>query len=236
MKYLFLFASFLLGLFPLFIHAAAIQVTPTRINLDNNAAIATLGLSNKASTPSMIQIQITHWTQTGDQDVYVPSTDLIVSPPIMSIAPGKSQLIRIALRKNSEQRNEEDAYRIYVQEIPKYHPANMPGVAFALRFGIPIFIAPTVAVKHVLEWKTEKLANNNLQLLVMNSSNTHVQFTHLTLMDASTHKSLISQDVFVYLLPHQSKEWLFKLSSNPGQNIEVHAISDWGILLAKINA
>jgi len=215
--------------------AAAIQVTPTRINLANDAPIATLNLSNKASTSTMLQIQTTHWSQTDGQDVYVTSNDLIVSPPIMTIDPGKSQLIRIALRKNGVPHSEEETFRIFVQEIPKYHPANTPGVEFALRFGIPVFISPTVSVTHTLQWKTKRLSDNNLQLSVINLSNTHIQVTHLNIINPDTHKTLASQDVFVYLLPHQSKKWAFKLNATPNKNAEVSANTDWGVLSTNIS-
>jgi fimbrial chaperone protein len=214
------------------VQATALQITPTRINLSHNTPVATLSLNNKSSTTSMLHIESMQWTQSAGHSVYTPTQDIIVSPPIMSIEPGKSQLIRIALRKNNAVISEEKSYRIFIQEIPKYRPENTPGVAFALRFGIPVFVLPTAAITHNLQWKL-KSAHHHLQLEVMNTNNTHIQFTHLDLLEPTTHRSLVSEDVFVYLLPHQSKRWTYKIT-DLNKKIEVNARTDWGPVSAMV--
>jgi len=210
---------------PPFLLAAAIQVTPIRIHLNETMPIATLTLVNKASTPIMLETQSTHWTQKSGEDVYTPTKALIVSPPIISLEPGKSQLVRVALR-HQEVLTEEDAFRIFVQEIPQYHVGNAPGVEFALRFGIPAFIAP-IHPTYSLEWHTA-VKKGMLKLKVINNSNTHIQFTHLDLINPESQKLLDSQSVFIYLLPHQSKTWEFKLKTFPHNALLIHAATDHG--------
>jgi fimbrial chaperone protein len=215
--------------------AAAVQITPIRVNLSPQTPIATLNLVNKASTPIMLETQTAHWTQKGGDDVYEPSQALIVSPPIISLEPGKAQLIRVALRNKNSAKTEEDAFRIFIQEIPKYHPSHTPGVDFALRFGVPAFIAPLDPIKHNLQWQTKRLAKGELQLRLINVSQGHIQLTHIKLLDPKTQKTLLSENIFIYLLPQQSKTWTFKLNTPLSKTLTVNAETDWGSLEAAIN-
>jgi fimbrial chaperone protein len=43
-------------------------------------------------------VQLFAWSQDAGQDILQPTTDLLVSPPVFTVQPGQSQLLRIALR------------------------------------------------------------------------------------------------------------------------------------------
>lgn len=65
----------------------------------------------------MVQLEAMAWNKAQGQDIYTPTTDLIAAPPIFTVPPGGTQIVRIGLRRAPDPQREL-AYRVYFQEIP----------------------------------------------------------------------------------------------------------------------
>src|SRR3954469_12713448 len=79
--------------------ASSFQVDPVNITLASGRQTASLTLRNTDSAPVSVRVLAFRWTQDNGADVYTPSKDVIVSPPIFTVAAGSTQLIRLGLIK-----------------------------------------------------------------------------------------------------------------------------------------
>jgi fimbrial chaperone protein len=120
--------------------AAAITVSPTRIELSAQRPVATLEVRNEGNESVTMQLERTAWTQEGGVDVYSSSAALIATPSVFELAPHGRQVLRVALRDGSP-RTEERAYRLYADEVSVSELASS-GLRMALRIGIPVFAVP----------------------------------------------------------------------------------------------
>jgi len=212
-------------------YANALEVSPIRIYLDNKNPIGTLYLTNKSHDKVYLQLESKHWEQTFGKDYYSSTNKIIISPPILTISPGESQLVRVALR-SKEKFDDEDAYRLYIQEVPHYQNENT-GISFNLRVGIPIFIEPNAVSDKKLQWKVT-VKNRMLDVSITNISHYHCQLVYLDVRNAKNKAILISQNVFMYLLPKQVKHFIFPLKTRLDEYVNVETKSDWGSLHSQV--
>ena len=95
-----------------------------------------------------------------------PTTELLASPPIRTIAAGASQVMRLVLRRPAKGR--EASYRILLDQIP---PPAAPGtVRIALRLSIPIFVEPLERAAPHLQWRVEA-SLGQAELVAVNDGN-----------------------------------------------------------------
>ena len=73
------------------------------------------------------------------KEVLKETKDLTVTPVMFKIAPGKSQLVRIAI-KNKMYSVMEDGYRVSVKELPKKVNAEGARVQLVTEFKVPVSI------------------------------------------------------------------------------------------------
>lgn len=73
------------------------------------------------------------------KEVLKETKDLTVTPVMFKIAPGKSQLVRIAI-KNKMYSVMEDGYRVSVRELPKKINAEGARVQLVTEFKVPVSI------------------------------------------------------------------------------------------------
>jgi fimbrial chaperone protein len=126
--------------------AQSLSVLPVNIFLSPGEKATTLTVTNQGTSPTTIQIRAFAWNQQGDDDQLTASDQVVVSPPLASIAPGASQVVRLILRQTPKGR--EATYRILLDQIPP--PAEAGVVHIVLRMSIPIFAEPmTRALPHV---------------------------------------------------------------------------------------
>jgi fimbrial chaperone protein len=126
--------------------AQALSVLPVNIFLASGQSATTLTVTNQGNSKTSVQIRAFAWNQQGDDDRLTTSDEVVVSPPIASIAPGANQVIRLILRRPPQGR--EATYRILLDQIPP--PAEAGVVHVVLRLSIPIFALPgTRALPHV---------------------------------------------------------------------------------------
>ena len=98
---------------------------------------------------------------------------MIVNPPIFKLAPGESQLVRLASRMGPP-RDNEAAYRVVFSEVPpKDAPRSEPGFRIALAMDIPVYLEPAAAAAPAaIQWNAERTATG-LRLRASNPGNMH---------------------------------------------------------------
>lgn len=161
--------------------AGLVGVSPVRVSLDDTTRSAVVEISNLGDAPMGIQVDTVSWQQDADgQNVHEPTNDLLAFPPIFTIAPGETQLVRIG-QTNEPSAAREQAYRVYFTELPlsETGPGDGIGLTMRLRLGVPVFalpIAPSQPELRIVETTTD---DDGLRVSLYNSGNAHVLLSDL---------------------------------------------------------
>lgn len=138
---------------------ARLNIAPLRLELDAVKTGATVMLTNTSSRPLAVQTRLFAWSQEAGEDRYAPSSALTVSPSIISIAPGATQIVRV-LRTSAASPGEK-RFRLAVDQLPDPTLAKSGEAEARLRFTLPVFIDRDKAEPAALTWR---LAGGQLQL------------------------------------------------------------------------
>jgi fimbrial chaperone protein len=199
--------------------AASFEVNPVRMDLSQTARTSSLTIRNTSADPVVIQASVVTWTQAEGKDVYAATKEILVTPPIITIPPGKEQILRAGLRRNPDPRTEL-AYRIYLQEAPPPPQPGFQGLQVALRIGLPLFVQPTQGpAQAALVWNLTRGSDGALRLELRNDGNAHIQVSEVQLMPKGTDEVIGTQSSLTYLLPKQSHAWDFKIASDNAQKV-----------------
>ena len=193
--------------------AAEWDVDPVRLELSPDKQNAALIVRNESDQPTSIQIQAVAWSQLGGKDVYTPTRELLVSPPIVTIAPKSDQVIRVALRRPADP-SSELTYRVNLQELPQQPAPGFTGVQMALRIGLPVFVKPQQGeAKANMTWTVARQPDRSLKVAVRNQGNAHVQISDFALYAAGRDQLIAGESTSSYVLAGQSHEWLLPSSA-----------------------
>lgn len=169
--------------------ASSLSVSPIVITLGQDSRSAAITVRNNSDEPRVIQTELLRWTQENGENRYAPSSDILVNPPIATLQPRQSQIIRVGLTGKGSGA-EEQAYRLYVSEVPMPAKPGFSGVRIALRIGLGVFVMPTATARARPEWKAARDADGSLQLNLRNAGNRHLRLTSLLVIDPVSGKQL----------------------------------------------
>ncbi len=187
--------------------AQSLSVLPVNLFLQPGQNATTLTVSNQANRETAIQIRAYAWNQPNGDDQLTTSDAVVVSPPLASIPPGATQVVRLILRRPPQA--QEATYRILVDQIP---PPAEPGVVHVvLRLSIPIFAQPsTRAVPHVL-FHIENNAGQ-LYLIGINDGLRHEAIRDIVLSTPDGHELKPASGVSPYILAGTTRRWALPAS------------------------
>lgn len=212
-----------IGLFFLLLLAAspvalpqALSVTPVNVTLASGMQTATLTIVNQAEEETSVQIRIFTWSQDGEGDQLMETPSVIVSPPIASIAPAGSQVVRILLRQASQ--GKEATYRILVDQIP--NAAKASGVRMVLRMSIPVFVLPAARAVSHLQFHLEQ-RGDKFFLVCLNDGLRHDLLRDIALTASDGRKFQIAAGTPPYILSGVTHRWPLQINGAPPQSGEV---------------
>jgi fimbrial chaperone protein len=215
--------------------AGVFAVSPVRATLTANQPVSALVVRNSGSDSTVVQLEVVSWAQeAGGKDVYTATKDILATPPIFTIPPGGSQVVRVGLRRTADPQREL-TYRLFLQEVPP-DKSVFQGLRVVLRMGIPVFVLPPVKAAPALRWQAARTPEGLLKLTLANHGNAHIQVAKSKLMLPGTEQVLASQDIAAYVLSGQSRDWLIKTSSIPqsGSALSLSAQTDAGDISAQV--
>jgi fimbrial chaperone protein len=203
---------------------SGLQVTPIGLRLATKTSAEALWLTNTGSDTIQAQVRVFRWTQVNGEDVLAPSRDLVASPPMVAIAPGDRQLVRVIRQVTPPEGGVEGAYRILVDELPVGVDVK-GGLTFVLRYSIPVFLAPAgdPPTKAALETAWEETAAGT-RLQVHNHGNGHAQIADVAWQGPGERRSVLLSGLVGYALPGSTMRW-----NLPG------GLPSGGVLRARIN-
>ncbi|MCA1660997.1 MAG: fimbria/pilus periplasmic chaperone [Novosphingobium sp.] len=130
---------------------AKLNIAPLRFELDASKSAATLMLTNTSERPVPVQTRLFAWRQEGGEDRFEPSGELTISPSIIAIPPGATQIVR--LLRTSAPSPGEKRFRLAVDQLPDPTMAQSGQAEARLRFTIPVFFDRDKAAPAQLSWR-----------------------------------------------------------------------------------
>ena len=184
-------------------------VIPVTMEMAAGERARTLTIQNHTDREATFQVRPFAWSQTGGSDQLDATDALLVSPPIGTLAPGASQVVRLVLRKPADGR--EVSYRILLDQIPA-QPA--PGqVGFVLRMSIPVFVEPAVRIAPQLRWAVE--SDGQGASLVANNDGTRREVLRDMRLVVDGRALQLEANVSPYVLAGGIRRWRI-LGQGPG--------------------
>lgn len=195
---------FLLGLatmLPLQAVAGAFSVSPVRIFMLPRERAVAVTVVNEGDSEVVLQADISAWTQQPDgTDELTPTDDLILSPPIIRLAPKAQQVVRLALLKPADA-SRQLIYRMIMREVPEAVVSTADRtiqLPVSLALSLPVFITPPPA-KRVMDCVTAP----NLTVKCANSGTAYAQVRGILLKRGTV--TLASFEGGSYVLPGAQK-------------------------------
>jgi fimbrial chaperone protein len=194
--------------------AGLFSVTPVRIFMSPRDRATAITVTNEGDEELVMQADVYTWKQkpSGEDDL-VLSEDLILSPPILKLAPRSRQVVRLAMIRPPKG-DAQLTYRMIVREVPEANAANKDvQLQVALAFSLPVFITPP-GVKRRMECAAQREAPDAVSVTCENIGNAYVQPREFAIANAAGDK-LASRDSGLYLLPGIKRTFDLKSGGAP---------------------
>ncbi len=208
--------------------AAGWEIDPVRVELSPQQQTGAVTVRNSSDQPTSIQVQAVAWSQRDGKDIYTPTNEILVSPPMVTIAAKGEQVIRVALRRQADA-TKELTYRISLQELPPPPAAGFTGVNVALRITLPVFVqSQTGKAAPKMEWQVSQSTLNQLRVGVRNPGTAHVQISDFALYAPGSNTRITGEPSSSYILEGQLHEWLLNTNSKvfSGDRLRLKAYTD----------
>ena len=179
--------------------AGSLSVSPVRVEIASPRTAAAIEIQNTGTQPAQLQVERYRWESSPrGEDKLEPTDDFLVTPPILTLAPGQRQIVRVMFLKPTDPRTEA-SFRLILQETPLGDPPPNT-VATMLRLNLPVFVTPPGA-KPRLVWSLHTAAGQTW-LRVHNEGNAHAFLASARGADGAALSA-----VGGYVLPGALREW-----------------------------
>jgi fimbrial chaperone protein len=164
--------------------AAEFTINPLQVYLERTNRASEIVVRNDDSAPLRMQVQAMIWRQDANgQDQYEAADDLLYFPRAMEIPAGDSRIIRVGVKATPVTR--EDAYRVFIEELPPATPVSAQpagtSLQVLLRIGVPVFVAPA-QLDHKAEITRLDLRGAKAEWVVANTGNVHLRAEQVELV------------------------------------------------------
>jgi fimbrial chaperone protein len=214
------------------VSAASIGVSPVRATLSADQQVGALTVHNTGTEPMSVQLEVMNWSQQEGKDVFTATREVLANPPIFTVPPGGSQLVRAGLRRAPDAQREL-TYRIFLQELPPPPNPDFNGARMLMRVSLPVFVLPALAAEPVLRWKAARTSDGALKISLTNIGNAHIQIANFSLSLPGSAQPWITQQASTYVLHGQSHDWILPANAEnpsppPGAILQLFAKTDAG--------
>ena len=181
--------------------AGTLQVNPVLIQVDAVHRTGSVTVRNVDAAPVTIHAYALAWRQLDGDDRYDDNADLIVSPPVFTIAPGATQVVRVGRRNPGASAA---AYRLIIEEVPEASP--MTGIRIALRVNLPLYASVPAAEPETLRWTASRGGDGSWLLEASNPGTGYVRIDP-EIATAATGLRFGSDVAFGTVLPGATRRW-----------------------------
>ncbi|HTP38288.1 MAG TPA: fimbria/pilus periplasmic chaperone [Steroidobacteraceae bacterium] len=212
--------------------AGSFSIAPIRVELGGAHRTEALTIHNDGDAPLTLQLHVSAWSQSGGEESYADTRDLLITPPVLQIPAHGDQIVRAALRRDPAA-TQELSYRIFFDEIPGPMPKDFVGLKVALHVSLPVFVAPGAKAAPQVTWQAHWNADGTLRVDAENHGAQHLQVSDFELNagGATVHAPLAR-----YVLPGSRISWTLKPPPGVAHDapLSLHVFSDQGELRADV--
>lgn len=176
-----------------------------------------------------MQVRIVRWSQEKGADTYSDQREVMVSPPMVRIAPEARQLVRL-IAAEPQSRQGEMAYRIMVDEIPavtgsREKDESGAKLRFRMRYAIPLFVyGKDFHGKKPSSFRDPgslscRLVDDARAIAVSNEGPVHVRLTDVRMENGSSTAPL-TEGLLGYVLPGKTMRWPAPAGTRRGGTLE----------------
>jgi len=193
--------------------ASSVVIWPIDPKIAAGERATALWLENSGAEPITLQVRSFVWSQDEGGDRLTDQDEIVASPPMVEIAPGTRQLVRV-IRRTIRTDAAERSYRIFVDEVPTSAPDLAPGEAGArlsvqMRYSIPLFTygapEPRGAAGASLRMGVRNL-DGTRHVEITNTGDRHVRLTDLR-SGSDPAGAILRQGLLGYVLPGATMRW-----------------------------
>jgi len=202
--------------------AAELDISPVGVALSPAKIRDTVTLTNNGELPTIIEARVFRWTQVATDDRLDETTEAIAVPPIFTLPPLTSQVVRVGLRRKPED-NSERAYRLILSEVPD-GKSGAGTIAVALQLSLPVFYTPP-DLKAEMQWSVSHVTGSEIRVALKNVGGMHVKISEVMVTSPSAPEMpLAASTGFQYVLPGATRTWTFFLGGiSPGTPLLLQA-------------
>ncbi len=160
----------------------SIKINPIVVNLNVNHPIGLLYVTNQGQDSVTMQATPTVWVQRGNNSTYPATNDLIVVPPVFTLAPKATQIVRIKWLGAANNIVTEKPYHLFFDELPSTaNVSNQKEIKILFDISMPVYVQNNnmLTVPAILQYNLT-VAGNILHLNLTNPGLTHILITALT--------------------------------------------------------
>jgi len=205
----------------------SITVMPMTVEVRAPKVSENITVRNNGRQPMKMQFRVYRWQKKNGQDFFAPTSDVVVTPPFVTVRPGADGVARL-VRVSQKPLSSEESYRVFIDQVP---PSRVrvdvsgvsSGVAMTLGQAIPAFFYPASTGGAVAAGAAGQASGqpifsvqsngNNFQLSVVNSGAQRLRLSDVELLAGGTvvarKKGLVG-----YALPGEQAN--FKISGKGG--------------------
>lgn len=213
--------------------ANTLQASPVMIEMTSAAPTSAVTVRNSGRSPYDVQTRIFRWQQQGGVETLVESDDVVTSPPIVTLKPGVNYSVRI-VKVNGEPVQQEEAYRLLVDQLPDEDKLRSGVVALVMRHSIPVFMLPEQASAPNLHWSLAA-ENGRLVLQVKNTGGRRVRLSGVSVTMPDGRNVAFGSGLLGYVLAGSTMQWRANAGTSAlggSQPAKVRGSSDQGLINA----
>ena len=182
--------------------AQQLSVQPVNVFLGPGQRATSLSVTNTGTKETGFQVRTFDWNQKGDDDQLTASQIVVASPPLVTIGPGATQVVRLILRQPPTDR--EATYRILLDQLPP--PPEAGVVHVVLRMSIPIFAMPQKHAAPHIQFHVER-TSDGVDLVGVNDGSSHEALRDIVLATTDGRQLKAAANGSPYILAGSTRHW-----------------------------
>jgi P pilus assembly chaperone PapD len=194
-------------------NANATSITPVAIEINDEVKINSITYTNDSKFEVLVQPSQKLWTQEDGKDKYTDTSDLLIVPSFVKIAPGQKQVFRVTKRDKNEA--EPRAYRLILEDVSddvsEALSENQAGnIRFKFNHNLPVYFYPKIAKKNSYRTPNISLCDQKLGterqacLRIQNEEIMHVKVENFIIKVQNQQTTVVP--TFLTILPKSYKD------------------------------
>lgn len=181
--------------------AGTLQVNPVLVEIGEGQRSGSVTITNAENVPVVIRAAVFEWRQENGEDRYTETAAMIVSPPVITIPAGGTQIVRVGPRTAA---TGSAPYRLIIEEVPDAQPTT--GIRVALRLNLPLYIRMAAGQAADITWSARRTTDGAWSIEARNNG---AGWVRINAQIAGAATGLTFDDGFAFgtILPGNIRRW-----------------------------